>query len=135
MQVIIDLHANEPGVHHSTDEAKKRWDTVRLYELLDRLEAVGYRIHSLYGSFIFDNENRVAIDIGKPGEIVHSSVGLAVNVHQNGGTLAVVFTDQKYVVFANRYFLAIHLCHMRRVRPISIAKALNRFRALFVMEK
>ena len=70
MQVIIGLHAEEAGVHHSGEEAKRRWDIVQLAVLLFRLESEGYVIHSLYGSFIFDNGNRSVIDVGKPGEIL-----------------------------------------------------------------
>ena len=39
------------------------------------------------------------------------------------------------MVFANRYFLAIHLCRMRRIRPISVMKAKKRFRELFLAER
>lgn len=65
---VIDLHAEEAGVHHSGEEAKRRWDIVQLAELLFRLESEGCVIHSPYGSFFFDNGNRAVIDVGKPGD-------------------------------------------------------------------
>lgn len=135
MQVIIDLHAGEPGVFHTGKEAKKKYGIFRLNELLMRLEKDGYLIHSLYGSFLFDNKERSVIDIGEPGEIVHASIGLAMGIYETGGKLAVIFTDEKYVVFANRYFLAMHLCHMRKARALSIDKALKRYKFLFVQER
>ena len=135
MQVIIELRAKEPGIYHSTEEARKKWNIFRLYELLTKLEEEGYAIHSLYGSFVFDNEKRSVIDVGKPGDPVHASLRLAIDIHESGGVLAVVFTEEKYVVFANSYFVAIHFCHMRKCRPISVAKALKRFKHLFVNER
>lgn len=135
MQVIIDLHAAEPGVHHSNEEAERRWNIFRLFELLESLEEEGYEIHSLYGNFLFDNAHQEAIDIGDPGEIIHSSISLAKSIYETGGLLMVVFLEEKYVVFSNRYFLAIYLCHMRKFRPMSIMKAIKRFKQLFIQKR
>ena len=131
MQVIIDLHAADCGVHHTSPEAKKKWDIYQLYQLLIKLREDGYKIHSLYGNFIFDNRHREVIDVGKPGEEVEPSLEAAIGIHESGGKLAIVFTDEKYVVFANSYFVAIHFCHMRKARAISVTKALKRFYKLF----
>ena len=122
-------------MHHSGEKAKRRWGIVQLAELLFRLGSEGYVIHSLYGGLVFDNGDWAVIDVGKLGMILPASFGLANDVFKTGGLFAAVFTEERYVVFVNRYFLAIHLCHMRRIRPISVTKAKKRFRQLFLAER
>lgn len=127
MQILIDLTATNEGLIHSSDQAKKDWERFRLLELLTKLESDGYKINSLYGRFVFDESKKEAIDCGEPGEYVSARMWLVDSLFQNGGKMAVIFTDKKYVVFCNRYFLAIHFCHMRKVRPLSIYTVIQNY--------
>ena len=120
MQIIIDLYAPDEGIIHSNDKVKMDWRRLYLLRLLQHLEHDGYVIHTLTAFFVFDQEKKEVIDVGKPGELCPSSLGLVDVIFKNEGKMAVIFTDQKYIVFSNRYFAAIHFCHMRRVKPLSI---------------
>ncbi len=134
MQILIELQASQKGVIHSNEEAKRSWQIYHLYELLSKLQEDGYEIHSLYGNFIFDNAKREALDIGEPGEILPASIEVAQAVYETGGKMAVVDAQEKYVAFADKYFLAIHYCHLHRARPLSIYRTLKHFNALFLEE-
>lgn len=118
MQVLIDLHTSK--------------EENLLHGLLSKLEGSGYQIHSLYGNFIFDIKKKEAIDVGEAGENVPSSLELCNAIYETGGKLALVFVEEKYVVFANSYFLAMNYCHNRTVRPLSMEKALKHFSSLFL---
>ncbi len=134
MQILIELRATNDGIYHSNEKAKHDWERFRLRELLIKLEKDGYRINSLYGRFIFDEQHKEAIDCGEAGQIVPACMGLVDSVFASGGKLAIIFTDKKYVVFADRFFLAIHFCHMRRVRPLSIFDVVENYEELIVNE-
>ena len=132
MQVLIELRATNDGIIHSNEKAKHDWERFRLLELLTKLERLGYRINTLYGRFIFDEAKKEAIDCGEAGQIVPACMGLVDSIFATNGKMAIIFTDQKYIVFADRYFLAIHFCHMRRVRPLSIFDVTNNFDELII---
>ena len=134
MQTIIELKSKDEGVIHSSDEQKERWEKFRLTELMEKLEDDGYRINTLYGNFIFDEAKKEVIDCGKPGQKVPACYKLADSIYQTGGKLAIIFTDKKYIVFANRYFVAIYFCHMRKVRPLSIYNVLQNYDELIINE-
>lgn len=127
MQILIELTATNDTIYHSSKEAKRGWEYFRLTELLYKLERDGYRINSLYGRFVFNESNKEVIDCGEPGQIYPASLGCAISIFKTGGKLAIIFTDKKYIVFSNRYFVAIHFCHMRKVRPISIYDVLENY--------
>ena len=132
MQVLIDLHAKDKGVFHSNEKARRDWEVYHLYLLLSKLEDHGYEIHSFYGSFIFDNGKREAVDIGEPGEILPASIGLAQSVYETGGKMAIVLTEEKYVVFTKSFFPAVYYFIGRQIRPLSIYRTLKCFDTLFV---
>ncbi len=134
MQIIIELKSKDEGVIHSSDEQKERWERFRLTELMEKLEDGGYRINTLYGNFVFDEAKKEVIDCGKPGQKVPACYKLADSIYQTGGKLAIIFTDKKYIVFANRYFVAIYFCHMRKVRPLSVYNVLQNYDELIVNE-
>lgn len=131
MQIIIDLSAKDDGVIHSNDEQKRRWEKFKLSELITKLYDDGYQINTLYGRFVFDEAKKEVIDCGEPGDLPGCySSQLADSIFKSGGKLAIIFTDKKYIVFANRYFVAIHFCHMRKVRPISLYDAIQNYEEL-----
>ena len=134
MQIIIELRAKDEDVIHSSDEQKERWEKIRLTELMEKLEDDGYRINTLYGKFVFNEEKKEVMDCGAPGKRVHACYQLADSIYQTGGKLAIIFTNKKYIVFANRYFVAIHFCHMRKVRPLSIYNILQNYDELIFNE-
>ena len=134
MQVLIELRATNDGIIHSSEKAKHDWERFRLLELLTKLEKRGYRINTLYGRFIFDEAKKEAIDCGEAGQIIPVCMGLVDSIFATNGKMAIIFTDKKYIVFTDRYFLAIHFCHMRRVRPISIYDVVNNFDSLIIDE-
>ena len=134
MQILIDFAATNEGIIHSNEKAKKDWERFRLLELLKKLESDGYKINSLYGRFIFDEAKKEAIDLGEAGVEVRACMNLVDSVFATNGKMAVIFTDKKYIVFCNRYFLAIHFCHMRKVAPISIYSVLENYEGLIKKE-
>ena len=134
MQILIELRRTNEGIYHSTEKAKHDWERFRLRELLIKLEEDGYRINTLYGRFILDEQHKEAIDCGEPGEIVPACMGLVDSIFASGGKLAIIFTDKKYIAFADRFFLAIHFCHMRRVRPLSIYDVVENYDELITNE-
>jgi hypothetical protein len=134
MQIIIELKSKDEGVIHSSDEQKERWEKFKLTELMEKLEDDGYRINTLYGKFIFNEEKKEVIDCGAPGQRVPVCYKLADSIYQTDGKLAVIFTNKKYIAFANRYFVAMYFCHMRKVRPLSIYKVLQNYEELIVNE-
>jgi len=135
MQIIIDLHAKDEGAFHSSSEQKKKWEIFHLNELLCKLYDEGYSVNTLYGSFVFDEAKKEVIDCGKPGDNPScSSMTLANSVLNGDGKLAIIFTNKKYIVFADRYFVAIHFCHMRKVKPLTIYSVYNNFDDLVLKE-
>ena len=113
---------------------KEYFEKKTLTELMQKLEEDGYKIHTLYGNFIFDEETKKVIDCGKPGKEVEVCQDFSESIYKTNGKLAIIFTDKKYIVFANRYFLAIHFCHMRKVRPLSIYTVLRNYDELIYNE-
>ena len=134
MQIIIELRAKDEKVIHSDAEQKEWWEKTNLTKLMSRLEGDDYRINTLYGNFVFNEAKKEVIDCGKPGEIVPTCFQLADSIYRTGGKLAIIFTDKKYIVFANRYFVAMHFCHMRKVRPLSIYDVLENYEELIINE-
>ena len=134
MQIIIELRAKDEKVIHSDAEQKEWWEKSNLTRLMSRLEGDDYRINTLYGNFVFGEEKKEVVDCGKPGEIVPACFQLADAIFRTGGKLAIIFIDKKYIVFANRYFVAMHFCHMRKVRPLSIYDVLTNYDELIINE-
>ena len=132
MQVIIDLHVENPEVIHTGEKAKRLWEADRLYQLLARLEERGYQIHSLFGLLAYDAKRKELVDIGRPGDSLYASYPLALSVYDKSAKLAIVFTEKKYVVFANSYFPAVHLLLYKSSRPISVEDGLECFEPLFI---
>ena len=124
MQILIGLYAEDKKDAFTSAKEKKMITSARLYGLLARLERDGYTIHSLFGSFVFDNATKEVIDIGEAGDNLPASHDLANSILHMGGKMAVIFTKDKYIAFSDRYFLAMHFSNMRRVRPLSIRSIL-----------
>lgn len=120
MQILIELNAKSEGFIYSNDVTQLNDNIIDLYKLMMLLDEDGYRINTLYGKFIFSESRKEIIDIGESGIIIPPSIDFAMSVFDTGGVLAVIDTDKKYLVFANRYFLASHFCHMRKVLPITL---------------
>ena len=134
MQIIIELTADCKELIHSNKEAKRNWERFHLAQLLRKLEEDGYKINTLYGRFIFNESTKEVMDVGIAGGEEHASIPLVDSIFATKGKLAIIFTDKKYVVFCNRYFVAIHFCHMRKVRPLSIHAVEKNYDALILNE-
>lgn len=120
MQIIIDLKATSEGIIHSSDKANFDFDRLNLLKLLFELKSDGYRINTLYGKFAFDNSKKEVIDVGVACPILPVCLQMVDSFFATGAILAVIFTDENYIAFTNRFFIGVQFCHMRRVRPISI---------------
>lgn len=123
MQILIDIN-----------KTKTDLERVKLFELLFKLEKQGYKINSLYGRFIFDQSNKEIIDIGEEGNLISLSMNLVDSIYKTNWRLAVIFTDQKYIVFSNNYFLAIQFCNNRKVKLLTPNDVINNFEDLIVDE-
>lgn len=134
MQIIIDLNANDDDLIHSCDAQKENFQKIQLTKLLIRLESDSYQINSLYGRFIFDLKKKEVVDCGMSGERLNASFALSKSILETDGRLAIIFTDKKYIVFANSFFIATSFCNNRKVRPLSINKALNNYDELILHE-
>lgn len=131
MQIIIELTAKD----ETTAEQQRSQEISSLSHLMDKLHKDGYKINSLYGNFIFDKNKKEVIDCGQPGTYLNAPfIQYANSIFQTNGKLAIIFTDKKYMVFANSYFVAIHFCHRRKVRPLSINDVLKNYDELLKNE-
>ena len=134
MQILIELAASNDGIIHSNEKEKHNWERSRLFELLTKLESNGYRINTLYGNFIFDHSKKEVIDCGEAGPKIPLSMDLVDSIFATDGKMAVIFIDQKYIAFADRFFAGIHFCHTRKVRPLSIYTVIDNFDELIIKE-
>lgn len=134
MQILIDLHAINDGVDLKNEKMKEKYKRINLLWLLQRLYEDGYKINTLEGAFIFDNKNKVVIDIGKPGVRPAPSTYLANSIFNCGANMAVIFVEEKYIAFTDRYFPAIYFSHMRRVRPLSIYRVIENYNYIVTRE-
>jgi len=123
MQILININKTNTDL-----------ERLKLFELLSKLEEQGYKINSLYGRFIFDLANKEIIDIGEEGKFIPLSMDLVDSIYKTKGCLAVIFTDKKYIVFSNSYFLAVQFCNNRKVKLLTPNDVINNFEDLIVDE-
>ncbi len=131
MEILIDLLKESSAISNLTDNEKKEKKINELNSFLSALDENGFEIREYIGTFVFDANNQRIIDASKNKTVVKPSIRLAEAV-LNNISMIVIFTDQKYVVFDNTYFLAIHLGHLRKIRPLSIENVNNDFEELII---
>lgn len=134
MQIIIDLYQSEEGTHHFGEDQLARFNCFETAKLLMRLKEEGYRVNALYGRLIYDLADNVVIDCGEPGSDIPMQhlFDAACQIYRGKGKLLVIFVEQKYCLFTDRYFVAFHFCHFRKVHPLSPYQALRNFDGLIL---
>ncbi len=132
MQIIIDLYQSDEGVHHFGEHQLPRWNSFKLAQLLIRLKEDGYHINSLYGRLVYDRANDKVIDAGEAGKDFPTDDMFFISsaIYKGEGKLFIIFTDKKYALFTDKYFVAMYFCHLRRVRPLSPYQALSNYENL-----
>lgn len=130
MEILIDLLADDKGIIYGSERTRNFYKSQSLLKLLIKLEEKGYQINTLYGKFVFDEANKRILDCGLPGAPFPLDINFVNALYNSNCKLAVIYPDKKYIVFANRFFLAIHFCHMRRVLPLTVTCFLNNFEDL-----
>lgn len=131
MQILVHLKNEESK--NPFKVRKRNQQKMKLLELLKKLEGDGYKINGLYGKLIVDCENKEIIDCGEMQE-VHACKEFVDALYKTGGRLAVIYVDKKYIVFDNKYFIAIHLCPIKKIHPLTIDLVIENYEQLIINE-
>lgn len=119
MQIIINLTADQ--------------DIKPLLKgVLTKLERDGYRINTLYGRLIFDNKEKKVVDIGEPGDIYPVSDGFVDALMKTNAKTAVIFVEEKYIVFTNTYAVAAWFSSTKYGKPINLDVFNDYYKSLVV---
>ncbi len=133
MEILIDLNGFSKEVSFKDKKEIYEWKVKEVVKLLQNLTNAGYEIHSNFGIFVFDGFKQKIIDLAKPGELLNADEETAKRILLLA-KMAVIYTDEKYIVFDKSYYLATHFCHLRKRRPISPYDVNENFEELITNE-
>lgn len=119
MQILIELDAPTRGITPTDKHQRILFQKEQLLRLLARLEENAFHINNLFGNVIFDEAKKEVIDVGEAGGNAPAIRGFVDALFQAGAKLAVIFVEERHIMFLDSFFVAIHFSHMRKVRPLS----------------